>query len=211
MRALYLLDGKKVLRRLGLSSFQAAATELRSRVPAAILEDSIIARLTALSAQLGIIPCWQGVLKFARPAPDNQGAWLQSQRIYAQWARASQGLQPYDADERKISSFPKAWEKVLQWCIDKGLVRVADLRADGTWAPPVALPTLLHEAFHKLCSLVQKKQSKDVAMPPGRTSIVALLRSAARQTPEQDSRTCPRASCGTSGPGSKFLVAQFSG
>jgi len=58
MRALYLLDGKKVLRRLGLSSFQAAATELRSRVPAAILEDSIIARHTTLSAQLGLILCW---------------------------------------------------------------------------------------------------------------------------------------------------------
>jgi len=74
MRALYLLDGVKVLRRLGVRSLQAAATESKTREPAAILEDSIAARHVALSAQLGIIPCWQGLLEYAPPAPNDQGA-----------------------------------------------------------------------------------------------------------------------------------------
>mmetsp|Transcript_4049 Transcript_4049/g.8899 ORF Transcript_4049/g.8899 Transcript_4049/m.8899 type:complete len:1243 (-) Transcript_4049:1096-4824(-) len=56
IRALYLLDGQKVLHRLGVSSLQAAATELKSREPAALLEDSIAARLVAISAQVGLIP-----------------------------------------------------------------------------------------------------------------------------------------------------------
>jgi len=155
------------------------------------MEDSISARHIALFAQLGIVPCWQGVLEYPPPAPDDQGGWtaelLQSRRICAQWARASQGLARYDMDERNISSLPGLWERALQWCIDRGMVRVADLRADGQWATPVALPSFLHTAFRDLCSLVQQSQREDVVMPPGRTGVVALLQGAARQAPEPES------------------------
>ena len=172
-----------------MSSLQAAAIALKIREVSIILEDIISARHIALSAQPGVVPCWQGVLEYPPLLQTTKelAELLQPRKMAAQWARASQGHPRHNVDERKISSHPRLWVVALQCCMDRGTVRVADLRADGQWATPVALPTSMHAEFHALCSLVQHSQRVDVVMPPGRTVVVALLQGAAHQAPEQSS------------------------
>jgi exonuclease III len=193
-RRLFARDTTKALLRLGVRTVEAAARILAHQEPLEILESSVAARLIAAAAQMGLLPTWKGVMDRDEPEQDGRGEWiaelLQPHRRGEQWARAPKGLPVYDVEEQKVVQRPHHWEKVLCWCVERGLYREADLRSGGAWATPSELPPGLRPAFRQLRSTIERCRPLGMAFPEGRANIrqqlegQGALRGVLQQAPE---------------------------